>query len=66
LIERGGLTREEAEARIASQMPQEEKIRFADFLIDTSGDKIESRRQTEEVYQVLCEIVDRDRVEPRE
>lgn len=53
LIARGGLTVDGAWARIAAQMPQEEKMRFADFLIDTSGDKIETRRETEDVYRVL-------------
>lgn len=54
LISRSGLTPEEAQARIASQMPQEEKMRYADFLIDTSGDKIDTRNQTERVYRSLC------------
>jgi dephospho-CoA kinase len=53
LLARGALTEEEAQARIATQMPQEEKKRYADFLIDTSGDKIETRQQTEEVYRTL-------------
>lgn len=56
LIARGELTAEEADARIASQMPQEEKKRYADFLIDSSGDKIETRRQTEGVYRALRAI----------
>jgi len=54
LISRSGLTPEEAQARIASQMPQDEKMRYADFLIDTSGDKIDTRIQTERVYRSLC------------
>lgn len=53
LMSRGGLTHAEAQARIASQMPQDEKMRYADFLIDTSGDKIDTRRRTEEVYASL-------------
>lgn len=35
LIERDGLTREEAERRIDAQMPLDEKRRFADEIIDT-------------------------------
>jgi dephospho-CoA kinase len=38
LMSRDGLSREAAEQRIDSQMPQEEKKKYADFLIDTSGD----------------------------
>ena len=34
LILRNGFSREEAQSRINSQMPQEEKQRFADFLIE--------------------------------
>lgn len=37
LMLRDGLTEAEAEKRIAAQMPQEEKKRFADYLIDSSG-----------------------------
>src|SRR4029453_2162884 len=36
LMLRSGLSRAEAEQRIASQMPQEEKQKYADYLIDTS------------------------------
>src|ERR1043165_1070627 len=37
LMLRNGLTREEAQRRIDSQMPQEEKQKFGDYLIDTSN-----------------------------
>ena len=53
LMARNDLSREEAERRIASQMPQEEKLRHADFRIDTSGSFDDVRRQTEEVYETL-------------
>jgi dephospho-CoA kinase len=53
LMKRNALTRAEAEKRIAAQMPQEEKMRYADYLIDTSGSFEESRRQTEKVYNSL-------------
>ena len=55
LMRRNKLSREEAEQRIATQMPQEEKKRYADYLIDTSGDFAGTRRQTEDVYHALCE-----------
>ena len=53
LMRRDGLSRETAEARIAAQMPQEEKKTFADFLIDTSGDHSQTRAQVEDVYREL-------------
>ncbi|MDQ3753214.1 MAG: dephospho-CoA kinase [Acidobacteriota bacterium] len=53
LIKRDKLSPEEAARRIASQMPQEEKQRFADFLIDTSGGFAQTRRRTKEVYGQL-------------
>lgn len=53
LMAREGLTREEAEHRIRSQMPQEEKKKYADFLIDTSEGFDSARKQTEEVWQRL-------------
>jgi dephospho-CoA kinase len=56
LMERDGLTREEAERRIAAQMPQEEKMRHADFLIDTTGGFDETRARVEQVYAELREL----------
>ena len=53
LMRRNNFSREEAAARIAAQMPQEEKLRYADFKIDTSGSFEETRRRTEEVYAAL-------------
>ncbi|HVF30123.1 MAG TPA: dephospho-CoA kinase [Pyrinomonadaceae bacterium] len=53
LIGRDGLDRESAAKRIASQMPQEEKKTYADFLIDTSNTYADTRRQTYEVFERL-------------
>ena len=53
LMLRDGLDRPEAEQRIATQMPQEEKRKFADFLIDTSDGFESARQQTEGVFQQL-------------
>ena len=33
-----GMTREDAARRIAHQMPREERLRYADYVIDNSGD----------------------------
>ena len=61
LMARNNLTREEAERRVAAQMPQEEKIHYADFLIDNSGDLPETRRQIEEVYSKLRAQADEEK-----
>lgn len=55
LMSRDGLGPADAEKRIASQMPQEEKKKYADHLIDTSGSFEDTRRQTEEVFRRLKE-----------
>lgn len=53
LMLRNGLSRDEAQRRIDSQMPQEEKQRFADYLIDTSDGFEPARKRTIEVYEQL-------------
>ncbi len=53
LIKRNYLSRKEAEKRIASQMSQEEKKKYGDYLIDTSEGFEESRKQTEMVFKQL-------------
>jgi dephospho-CoA kinase len=53
LISRNNLSRAEAEKRIAAQMPQEEKKKFADYLIDTSDGFEAARKRTEVVYEEL-------------
>jgi len=54
LIERDGLSEHDAEKRIAGQMGQEEKKRFADYLIDTSAGFEETRRQVVRIFEQLC------------
>lgn len=53
LMSRDGLSRPEAEQRIGTQMPQEEKKKFADFLIDTSDGFENTRQQIEAVFRQL-------------
>lgn len=48
-----GATRQEAMARLASQMPLAEKRKYADYVIDTSGTQEDTLRQTREVYDSL-------------
>jgi dephospho-CoA kinase len=52
-VEREGGTEAEARARLARQMPLEEKRKFADYVIDTSGTKQDTARNVDEVYREL-------------
>lgn len=52
-VSRGLGTEEEARRRMASQLPKEEKLRRADFVVDASGTLEETRRQVERIYQEL-------------
>jgi dephospho-CoA kinase len=56
LILRDGLLPKEAERRMAAQMSQEEKMIYADFLIDTSEGFEDTRRQTDAVFQELSQL----------
>ena len=53
LMSRDGLTREEAARRVAAQMPQREKMSRADFLVDSSGTREQTRRQVVKIYEEL-------------
>lgn len=53
LMLRDNLSLSEATKRIAAQMPQDEKKRFADLLIDTSAGFDDTRRQVKKVYDSL-------------
>jgi dephospho-CoA kinase len=57
MIARNNLSRDEAQKRIAAQMPQEEKKKFADYLIDTSDGFDAARKGAGEVYGELREAV---------
>lgn len=52
-MERGHLSREEALDRLRRQMPLEEKVKVADYVIDTSGTKEHTLEQTRNVYASL-------------
>jgi dephospho-CoA kinase len=53
LMLRNNLTAEDAAKRINSQMPQEEKKRYADFLINTTEGFEATRRQTIKIFEQL-------------
>jgi dephospho-CoA kinase len=52
-LRRQGAVLEDVIARLGRQMPLAEKRKYADFVIDTSGEKQETLRQTREVYDAL-------------
>jgi len=53
---RDGLTREEVLDRLSRQMPLDQKIQFADYVIDTSGPKENTLAQTRAVYESLLRL----------
>ncbi|MGA9524142.1 MAG: dephospho-CoA kinase [Myxococcaceae bacterium] len=53
LAARNGMTREQAEARIASQLPLDEKRRHATWVVENSGSLEDTRRQVEEIWTRL-------------
>ena len=61
LMTRNGLSREDAEKRIASQMPIADKRPYADFIIDNSGTMEETRRSVDAVWEKLL-ILQQDKV----
>jgi dephospho-CoA kinase len=56
LMLRDKLSRDEAQRRIDSQMPQAEKQKFGDYLIDTSDGFELTREQTTRVYKLLKQL----------
>jgi dephospho-CoA kinase len=52
-MRRDGAVLADVRARISRQMPLAEKRKFADFVIDTSGEKEDTLRQTRAVYDAL-------------
>ncbi len=53
LMERDSIKEKEALQRIKSQMPQEEKIKYSDYSINTSGPLLSTVEQAEKVYRYL-------------
>ena len=55
-LRREGSSLSDVNARLSHQMPLAEKRKFADFVIDTSGEKEETVRQTGVVFRELRRI----------
>ncbi len=56
LIEREGMSREEAIDRIEAQMPIDEKLSKADFVINNEGSLEETKKQVEDLWKALKDI----------
>jgi dephospho-CoA kinase len=56
LMKRNQITREDAERRIAAQMSSDEKRRYADYEIDTTGTFEEARERVKLVYEKLRQL----------
>jgi len=56
LMARNEIGPEEAEQRISAQMSSEEKRRYADYEIDTSGSYDDTRQRTVEVHRKLMDL----------
>jgi dephospho-CoA kinase len=54
---RDSLSRAEVMDRLSRQMPVEEKVKYADYVIDTSGSREETAEQVRAVYQALRSII---------
>jgi len=52
-LEEKGIDRKEAQRRIECQLPLEEKIKSADFVVNNDGPLEETKRQVEEIYSLL-------------
>jgi dephospho-CoA kinase len=55
-MRRDGAREEDVRARLSRQMSLDEKRKFADFVINTSGEKEDTLRQTRAVYEALRRI----------
>ncbi|MBO0719193.1 MAG: dephospho-CoA kinase [Blastocatellia bacterium] len=56
LMARNNLTLEDAVARISAQMPSSEKLKYADFAVDTSNGFEDTRSQVESLYSELRQL----------
>lgn len=61
VMKRNNLSRSEVESRINSQMPSNEKRKYADIEIDTSGTFEETDIKVKAVYQELKELAEKKR-----
>jgi dephospho-CoA kinase len=53
LVARDGISEEQARARMRSQLPVAEKAKRAHYVIDNSGERVDTERQVKAVYESL-------------
>ena len=53
LMQRDGMGRDDAQARVRAQMPTREKLKLAHYAIDTSGSEAETEARTRDVFAAL-------------
>lgn len=58
LTARDNLSQNEAKRRIDAQMPQDEKRKFANYVVDTSNGFEDTKRQTREIFASLKEALE--------
>ncbi|MBF7084023.1 dephospho-CoA kinase [Desulfallas sp. Bu1-1] len=56
LMKRDGINREEALNRLKAQLPIEEKVGYADFVINNAGSMEETQQQVDELWEKLKQI----------
>jgi dephospho-CoA kinase len=61
LVRLRGMTREDAEARVAAQARDEERLAVADVVLDGSGGDVDLERQVDEVWERLAAERDDER-----
>jgi dephospho-CoA kinase len=56
LINRDGMSREEAKNRIILQLPLSEKVKVADYIIENEGSLVRTRENAEKVFKELSSL----------
>ena len=54
ILSQGKWNHEEIVARLKNQMPNDEKIKYADFVLENSKDKKQLKEQVKKIYTNLC------------
>lgn len=56
LVERDGISKEEAADMLKAQLPIDEKLEYADFVVDNQGSSEETRKQVEDIWQTIKKV----------
>jgi dephospho-CoA kinase len=56
LVERDGISRKEATHMLKAQLPINEKLAYADFVVNNEGSMEETKKQVEEVWLELRRV----------